>query len=89
MPSDDDMANMRCVFGEASSESDDVMGCSAREGGDGVIAGIRGRPGIGIGRVDVVETGAAAVVVLASCASLASRMATTHARASSGVSACR
>lgn len=89
MPRDDDKANMRCVFGEASSDSDDVIGCSPREGGDGVIAGIRGRPGIGIGRVDEVETGAAAVVVLASCASLASRMATTHALASSCDSACR
>ena len=63
------------------------MGCSPREGGDGVIAGTRGRPGIGIGRVDVVETGG--VVVLASWASLASRMAATHTLASSCDSACR
>ena len=87
MPSEDDKVTTRWVLGEPSSDSDDVMGCSPREGGDGVIAGIRGRPGIGIGRVDVVETGA--VVVLTSCASLASRMATTHALASSGDSACR
>jgi hypothetical protein len=77
--------NTRWVVGEPS---DDVMGCSPREGSDGVIAGIRGRPGIGIGMVDVVETGAVEVV-LASCASLASRMATTHARISSYDSACR
>jgi hypothetical protein len=91
MPSEDDKITTRWVFGEPSSDSDEVMGCSPREGGDGVIAGIRGRPGIGIGigRVDVVETGGAAEVVLASCASLASRMAATHVLASSCDSACR
>ena len=87
MPSEDDKVTTRWAFGEPSSDSDDVMGCSPRKGGDGVIAGIRGRPGIGIGRVDVVETGAE--VVLANCASLASRIATTHAVASSCDSACR
>jgi len=86
MPSEDDKVTTRWVFGEPSSDSDEVMGCSPREGGDGVIAGIRGRPGIGIGRVDVGETGA---VEVASCASLASRMATTHVLASSCDSACR
>jgi hypothetical protein len=89
MPSEDDKVTTRWVFGEPSSDSDDVIGCSPREGGDGVIAGIRGRPGIGIGGVDVVETGGAVEVVLASCASLASRMAATHALASSCDSACR
>jgi hypothetical protein len=88
MPSEDDKVTTRWVFGEPSSDSDEVMGCRPREGGDGVIAGIRGRPGIGIGRVDVVEAGAVEVV-LASCASLASRMAATQALASSCDSACR
>lgn len=88
MPSEDDKVTTRWVFGEPSSDSDEVMVCSPREGGDGEITGIRGRPGIGIGRVDVVETGAVEVV-LASCASLASRIAVTHVLASSCDSACR
>lgn len=89
---EDDTANMRWVFGDpASSDSDDVMACSVREGGDGVMAGTRGRPGgIGIGGDDgVAVSGVAAVAVLASCASLASRMAATQALASSCDSACR
>ena len=87
---DDDVANMRWVFGDAaSSDSDEVMACSVREGGDGVMAGTRGRPGIGIGGDDGAGIRTAAVVVLTSCASLASRMAATHALASSCDSACR
>jgi hypothetical protein len=87
MPGDDGAANMRCAFGEASSDSDDVTACSVREGGDGVIAEMRGRMGIGIGADDGVELVAAAV--LASCASLASRRSVTHALASSCDSACK
>jgi len=92
MAGDDDVANMRWVLGDAaSSDSDDVIACSAREGGDGVMADMRGGcpgTGIGIGGDAGVESGAA-VVVLASCASLASRIAATHALASSCDSACR
>jgi hypothetical protein len=76
MPGDDGKANMRWALGEASSDSDDVT-AGMREGGDGVIAGMRGRVGIGIGLDAVVELVAAAAV-LAICASLASRMAATH-----------
>src|SRR5712671_7206470 len=70
MPGGDGTANVRCAFGEASSDSDEVMGCSAREGGEGVraavAAGMRGRPGIGIGGEDEVRRGVA-VAALASC----------------------
>jgi hypothetical protein len=87
---DDDVANIRWVFGDAaSSDSDDVIACNVREGGDGVMAGTRVRPGIGIGGDDGAGMDAAAVVVLTSWASLASRMAATHALASSCDSACR
>ena len=87
MAGDDGAANIRCVLGEASSDSDDVTACSVRDGGDGVIACIRGRMGIGIGWDEGAELVAA--VVLASCVSLASRMAATHALESSCDSACR
>jgi len=80
-------ANMRCVFGEASSDSDDVTACSMREGGEGETAAREEGPGIGIGRDDDGADGAAAVE--ASCASLAPRMAATHALASSCDSAWR
>ena len=89
---EDETANIRWVFGDAaSSDSDEVIACSAREGGEGVIAGTRGRPGIGIGGDDggAVSGPAAVVAVLASCASLASRMSATQALASSCDSACR
>lgn len=96
---DDDAANIRLVLGEpASSDSDEVIACVVREGGEGVIAGTRGRPGMGIGGDDGAVAAAAAAasgvetavaVVLASCTSLASRMAATHAFASSCDSACR
>jgi len=59
MPSEDDKVTTRWAFGEPSSDSDEMMGCSPCEGGDGVIAGLHRRPGIG--RVDVVETGAVEV----------------------------
>jgi hypothetical protein len=88
MPGGDGTANMRCALGEASSDSDDVIACSVREGGDGVIAGMRGRVGIGIG-VDAVVELVAAAAVLAICASLASRIAATHAWADCCDSACR
>lgn len=73
-------ANMRCVFGEASSDSDEVTACSMRDGGDGEVAAREECPGIGIGRDDDGAEGAAAVET--SCASLALRMAATHALAS-------
>jgi hypothetical protein len=72
--------NMRCVFGEASSDSDEVTACRRREGGDGEVAAREECPGIGIGRDDEGAEDAAAVE--ASCASLALRMAATHALAS-------
>jgi hypothetical protein len=87
---DDDVANIRWVCGDAaSSDSEEVIACSVREGGDGVTTGIRGRPGIGMGGDDGARRGAVAEAVLASCASLASRMAATHALAPSCDSACR
>ena len=73
-------ANMRCVFGEASSDSDEVTACNMREGGDGETVAREECPGIGIGSDADGAEGAAAVE--ASCASLAPRMAATHALAS-------
>ena len=74
-------ANMRCAFGDASSDSDEVTACRMREGGDGEVAASEECPGIGIGRdADGAAEGAAAVE--ASWASLALRMAATHALAS-------
>ena len=74
-------ANIRCAFGEASSDSDDVTACSMREGGDGETVAREECPGIGIGRDEEWAEGAAAVEA-SCCASLAPRMAVTHALAS-------
>ncbi|SRR6266702_2835145 len=81
---DDGAANiLRCVFGEASSDSDEVTACSMREGGDGVTVAREECPGIGIGGDDdCVEPVPGAAAAEASCASLAPRIAATHALAS-------